>query len=178
MAADQRAPYVAWCLSQLGAGPLDKYFEACGIDQWSHPSQWCGIFALAGLVGTGLCSWPWSFAAGKPGFVWRLPKTTLALAKGGDVAVQNRSPWHHCVLRTRTSTGWLVINGNGKGGVVTETESVLANYTVYSIQPLVDDAESVAPTDAPPPLARELPASIEAALTQLRAAIADELAKR
>lgn len=151
MAVDFRQRYVDWCLSQVGHGYDAEYCEACKIDKWSHPPQWCGIFALAGLVLTGLCAWPWSFAASHPGFVWRLPKTTPALAKGGDLAVQNRSPWHHCVLRARTATGWLVINGNGKGGVVTETESVLANYTVYSIQGLVEDAESLLPTDPAPP---------------------------
>lgn len=133
-----RARVVALAKAEVGKADLDRYFaSACPPCVGSHP-EWCGIFALYILRQAGLTDWQWRVGSGFLERKGGLVRTNDP--KPGDMAYFNSNQHHAIVVGVRGDTVDLV-NGNGQGGVVTESSPSKGKAAAYySIQPLIDAA--------------------------------------
>lgn len=124
--------------SQLGKADLSRYFASVAPEYVGSRPEWCGIFALWVLHEAGLAAGvKWIVAKG---FLFRLPQTTEP--KPGDIAYFT-SNQHQAVVAAVRPGEVDLINGNGSGGVVTESTAPIERAAAYySIQPWIDAAES------------------------------------
>jgi len=119
---------------QVGKAELERYFAAVAPDFVGQKPEWCGIFALWVLHQAGLgAGVKWIVAKG---FLFRLPRTSSP--KPGDIAYYTK--FNHQALVAAVRGGEVdLINGNGKGGVVSESTKRLEDAAgYYSIQPWID----------------------------------------
>jgi hypothetical protein len=128
--AEARQYVAALARSYLGRSDAATFWRRVGVGA-PYPPAWCGGFALAVLKEAGLCSWNWKIGTG---FLYRLapPKHTAEL---GDICYVDQPYQHHAIV-VRTDPLELV-NGNGKGGVVTLSGAPTHPHVFYSIQPLL-----------------------------------------
>lgn len=134
-AGGYRSEVVRLARAEVGKRDLDRYFaSACPPCVGSNP-EWCGIFALYILRQARLTDWQWAVGSG---FLSKLPRTNEP--QPGDLAYFASNQHHAIVVGVRGDTVDLV-NGNGVGGVVSESSPPKAKAQAYfSIQPLIDAA--------------------------------------
>lgn len=152
-AIDARARLVAWARGEVGTQDPNKYYRVCAPSFVGHEKAWCGIFCLSGLHALKLCSWFWSIDPERPGFVWRLDRTTEP--KQGDIAVfrfdeLGRELWHHAIIDRLESSRVRSIDGNvlrsPLEGVAERVRPVTPNVSFYSIARLLRDEPRTNPT--------------------------------
>lgn len=149
-AIDARKRYVAWAESQIGERDPNVYYRVCApqfADKGAeHSVSWCGVFCLAGLHETGLCTWEWSTRRTEPGFVWRL--RVVPFPEHGDIAVfrkgaDGRDVWHHAIVDHVENGRVYTVDGNvliaPREGVASRVRPVDSNVTFYSIASLLRD---------------------------------------
>lgn len=117
-----------------------------GTPESSYPKDWCGAFALWALHQAGLGKDVlWEFGPPNFGFLYRLPHTNNP--QPGDIAYFDTNQHHALVTDVGLIGGRLgLLNGNGTGGAVTASSIDPAQAAgFYSIQPLIDERDSILP---------------------------------
>jgi hypothetical protein len=119
--------------TQLGKADLETYLASAAPDFVGQKPEWCGIFALWVLKQAGLgAGVTWIVAKG---FIFRLPRTQNP--EPGDIAYFNKFQ-HQAIVAAVRGNEIDLINGNGKGGVVTESTTTREQAEAfYSIQPWI-----------------------------------------
>jgi len=127
-----RARVVALAKSEVGKADVDRYAASACPGCVGSRFEWCGVFALWALRTAGLTDWQWRIGSG---FLTRLPTTSNP--KPGDMAYFDSYQHHAIVAGVRGETVDL-INGNGQGGVVTESSAPKGKAAAYySIEQLI-----------------------------------------
>lgn len=135
--SDLRAAVVAEAMTQVGKANLDTYFAAVAPQYVGEHPQWCGIFALWALYTAGVAPADVKWKTGY-GFLYRLPQTSNP--KPGDVAYFEKLQ-HQALVKWVKDGQVGLINGNGAGGVVSESVAPLEKAKAYySIRPWIDAA--------------------------------------
>jgi hypothetical protein len=137
---DIRKRIVEIARSELGQKDVARYVATAAPAFAGQKPEWCGIFALWVLKQAGLATGiTWIVAKG---FLFRLPQTKVP--KPGDIAYFEKYQ-HQAIIAEVRGDSLVLINGNGKGGVVTENVRPISDArAIYSIQPWVDAAEGIA----------------------------------
>lgn len=132
--SDPRKRLIHVALSQLGSAQASKYWADVLPGSAQYPKEWCGGFALWALHQIGLAK-DWNWEIGR-GFLYRLPQTNNP--QPGDIAYFDRNQHQAIIKSINPDKTITLINGNGMGGVVTEsTGPISAARAFYSIQPLL-----------------------------------------
>lgn len=134
-----RAEVVRIAGSQLGSTDASPYWtEVYG----SYPGKtfaWCGVFALWVLHQAGLTKAKWLTGPKEYGFIYPLKLPMVASPKPGDIAYFNKNQ-HQAIVASVSGNGWVtLINGNGEGGAVTESQVAVVT-AFYSITKLIEAA--------------------------------------
>jgi hypothetical protein len=126
-----RAAIVEAARGELGKGESAKYWRDVNPDYIGSDASWCGGFALWCLHQAGVAlALRWIVAKG---FLFNLKQIPVSAAQPGDIAYFHKFQ-HHAVIVENNGDGTLrTINGNGTGGVVTESLRATPD-AVYSIE--------------------------------------------
>ncbi len=132
-----RAMVVQIATAQLGRGDPAPYWEDAFGTGWASSLSWCGVFALWVLRQAGLTDAKW--ITGK-GFIYPLKLRQTTTPEPGDIAYFEKFQ-HQAIVAGRNfdGTGTVrLINGNGEGGKVTESNVQLDKVTAFfSIDSLI-----------------------------------------
>lgn len=128
-----RARVAAIARSQVGVTTGERYFAEV-IPTADRTLEWCGIFALWVLHKAipKSRSTPWIPGLGFLGrsFITQNPQV-------GDIAYFTKNQ-HQAIIVGVSPTHFQLVNGNGKGGAVTLTDTPRSSVTaVYSIKPWI-----------------------------------------
>lgn len=123
---------------QLGSSDAAKFWADASPRVNMLGADWCGAFALWTLHQAGLAlSWEWEMGRG----FLMTQKHQLPITKKpevGDIAYFEHNQ-HHAVVVSVDGPDVTLVNGNGAGGVVTETTVPAMGVTAFfSIAPLLD----------------------------------------
>lgn len=135
-----RKRVVDYARTQVGKRELDRYFSDAAPQYAGQSPAWCGIFALHCLHQAGLAkNKQWKTGLGFLEVPPRLPNTTDP--KPGDIAYFDNLQ-HHAIVGANHGDGTIeLINGNGKGGVVSVSNNQLSQARAYySISKLIEQA--------------------------------------
>lgn len=129
------------------ANPREYWQDTLGTWAADHSKgyHWCGVFCLWCLRRVELCDWTWSIAKDKPGFLFRLPRTTTP--EPGDIAYFDAPYQHHALVQRVEGDRLYVIQGNyGTPGHVAESDHSIRDRrpAFYSIERLVADRLALA----------------------------------
>ena len=118
--------------------PSPFWLEAFGSVPAKHYA-WCGVFALFCLRQATDCTWLWSVASQKSGFLFRLNHITDP--QPGDVAYFDQPYQHHALVQRVDGDRLYLIQGNyGTPGHVAESQCSIATKkpAFFSIGRLLD----------------------------------------
>lgn len=134
-----RARVVAAGLTQVGKRELDVYFADAAPQFVGLKPEWCGIFALWAMRQAGLgkgVQWKTGL-----GFVEPQKFPRVSMPKAGDLAYYDQPYQHQALVAGVRDERVDLINGNGKGGVVSLSSPLLSKATAYySLQKWIDAA--------------------------------------
>ena len=131
-----RDAVVAWSERHVGMVNPQQYWEIVMPDaKPPYPPHWCGAFALAMLHVSGLTKWPWVI---DKGFLDKLAVTEYP--QPGDIAYRKKKQ-HHAVVLKASPKRLVCVGGNVDDGKTVDFQIfMLSDTTVYSIEPLVQEA--------------------------------------
>jgi hypothetical protein len=118
--------------------PSPFWADAFGSVPAKHYA-WCGVFALFCLRQAVGCTWLWSVASQKSGFLFRLNRTTDP--QPGDVAYFDQPYQHHALVQKVEGDRLYLIQGNyGTPGHVAESQCSISTKkpAFFSIGRLLD----------------------------------------
>lgn len=122
--------------SKLGSGNAQEFWDDVLPGEKRPPKDWCGAFLLWCYHKSGIAL-DWKWIVGK-GFLFRLPITKNP--KPGDGVYFHKNQHHALLVSIQHGTA-TILNGNGTGGVVTQTTVPLSSVAAfYSIEPLLSNA--------------------------------------